>query len=459
MNENQATEILQAGCDAGADFAELFIEETRSAGMTYRDRKLESATVGTTYGVGLRLIYGTEVLYGHTSDDSVENLVRMARLLASQRTSGPRKAPGVRLGFPHRDDRHAPQVLPRSVEARRRLELLLRADRTARELSSEVTQVTASLIEGESSIALFNSEGLSVQEDRVRCRMSLNITAGSGSERISAHEAPGALRGFEFLEGLDVEAVARGVGERALRMLKAGHISGGQMPVIMGNGFGGVIFHEACGHPLETESVRKGASPFGDKIGQPIGQPCLTAIDDGTLPHLWGSLALDDEGMPTQRTTLIEKGVLRTFLSDRVGAAETGVARSGSARRESYKYAPVSRMRNTHILPGESRLEEMMASVDEGLYARKLGGGSVNPATGEFNFAVEEGWKIVGGKLAEPVRGATLIGKGHEVLPLISMVGDDFEAAAGMCGASSGAVPVTVGQPSLKVDRILVGGR
>lgn len=231
------------------------------------------------------------------------------------------------------------------------------------------------------------------------------------------------------------------------------------MPVVMGNGFGGVIFHEACGHPLETESIRHEASPFCKKIGEQIAQPCLTAIDDGTMQGVWGSLEIDDEGTPTERTTLIENGVLKTYMSDRVGAEEVGIKRTGNARRESYQYAPVSRMRNTFIAPGKSTVEEMIASVDEGLYAAKMGGGSVNPATGEFNFAVEEGYVIRKGKLAEAVRGATLIGKGHEILPKISMVGSDLELAAGMCGASSGSVPVTVGQPTIKVDQILVGGR
>jgi TldD protein len=190
-----------------------------------------------------------------------------------------------------------------------------------------------------------------------------------------------------------------------------------------------------------------------------VAQPVLTAIDDGTLASRGGSLNVDDEGLPAQRTVLIERGVLKSYLSDRIGAHQVGVPRTGSARRESYRYAPVSRMRNTYIDRGPHTFGEMIASVDFGLYAKKMGGGSVDPATGDFNFAVQEGYAIRQGKLAEPVRGATLIGKGHEVLPLISMIGNDLELAAGMCGASSGWVPTTVGQPTLKIDRILVGGR
>ena len=190
-----------------------------------------------------------------------------------------------------------------------------------------------------------------------------------------------------------------------------------------------------------------------------MGQSILTAIDDGTIANKWGSCNVDDEGQPTQRTVLIENGILKNYLSDRIGARQVGVAQSGSARRESYKFSPVSRMRNTFIAPGPNSMDEMIGSIEFGLYAKKMGGGSVNPGTGEFNFAVQEGYAIRNGKLAEPVRGATLIGKGHEVLPKISMIADDLELAAGMCGAASGWVPTTVGQPTLKIDSILVGGR
>jgi len=227
----------------------------------------------------------------------------------------------------------------------------------------------------------------------------------------------------------------------------------------MGNGFGGVIFHEACGHPLETEALRRKATPFAGKVGEYIAHPCVTAIDDGTIPNAWGSLEIDDEGTPTQRTVLIENGILKNWLSDRVGATECNVPLTGSARRESYKYPPVARMRNTFIAPGESSLDDMLQSCGDGLYAVRMGGGSVNPATGEFNFSIEEAYRVEKGRIGHAVRGATLVGKGHEILPRIRMVGTDFQLAPGTCGASSGSVPVCVGQPTLLVDPILVGGR
>ena len=460
MNTSVAVKIFEAGKSAGADFVEIYEEETRSSTLGLKSSQIESATAGTEYGIGIRLIYGTEVLYGFTSDDSEDALVKLVKTLAFGRIdkmgyTPVEFAPEKRVADYNVAAFKDPRVLGQAVKQ----DFLFRADQTARKISDKVVQVGASVTDSCSNITLMNSEGLNLSMNRARLRVNVTVTVSDGTERLTTHEAPGALGGYELLANYSPEALAADATERLLRMLSAGYIKGGQMPVVMGNGFGGVIFHEACGHPLETESVRRGASPFCGKLGEAIGQPCLTAIDDGTMEGVWGSLKFDDEGTPTQRTTLIENGILKTYMSDRVGAQEVGIARTGSARRESYKYAPVSRMRNTFIAPGKDTLDSMIASVDNGLYAARMAGGSVNPATGEFNFAVDEGYVIRGGKICEPVRGATLIGKGHEIMPRISMVGTDWEVAAGVCGASSGHVPVTVGQPSIKVDQILVGGR
>ena len=460
MNTSVAVKIFEAGKSAGADFVEIFEEETRSSTLGLKSSQIESATAGTEYGIGIRLIYGTEVLYGFTSDDSEEALVKLVKTLAFGRIAQMSKtpiefAPEKRVADYNVAAFKDPRVLGQAVKQ----DFLFRADQAARKISDKVVQVGTSVTDSCSTISLMNSEGLNLSMNRARLRVNVTVTVSDGTERLTTHEAPGALGGYELLANYSPEDLATEATERLLRMLSAGYIKGGQMPVVMGNGFGGVIFHEACGHPLETESVRRGASPFCGKIGEAIGQSCLTAIDDGTMSGVWGSLEFDDEGTPTQRTTLIENGILKTYMSDRVGAQEVGIARTGSARRESYKYAPVSRMRNTFIAPGKESLDSMIASVDNGLYAARMAGGSVNPATGEFNFAVDEGYVIRGGKICEPVRGATLIGKGHEIMPRISMVGTDWEVAAGVCGASSGHVPVTVGQPSIKVDQILVGGR
>ncbi|MDR0517821.1 MAG: TldD/PmbA family protein [Fibromonadaceae bacterium] len=451
--------LLDFCLNLGADFAEIYEEETRKTSLSLKDNAIEGASASIIYGVGIRMIYGKEVLYGYASDPSEDSLLGIAKYLASARTGTRTKnaQSGKEQNYVsfNEDVFKDPKILGQAFKK----DFLFIANNKARVKSSKIIQVESSVADSAKNIRIWNSEGLNISDKRAKIRFSVNVVAAENSERMSAHEAPGSLGGYEFLESLPVEYLAESCAERALRMLTAPYIKGGHMPVIMGNAFGGVIFHEACGHPLETESVRRQASPFCGKLGEQIAQPVLTAIDDGTLSGVWGSLAVDDEGTPTQKTVLIENGVLKNFLSDRVGAKELGLPLTGSARRESYKYAPVSRMRNTFIAPGSSTQQDMIATVDSGLYAAKMAGGSVNPATGEFNFAVEEGYEIKNGKLGNEVRGATLIGLGHEILPKISMVGSDLELAAGMCGASSGHVPVTVGQPSIKVDSILVGGR
>jgi len=242
-------------------------------------------------------------------------------------------------------------------------------------------------------------------------------------------------------------------------MLKAEPCPAGIMPVIIDNGFGGVIFHEACGHSLEATQVALGNSEFCGKMGQQIASPVVTAIDDGTMANEWGSINIDDEGTPTTRLVLIENGVLKNYMVDRLNGRRMGMESTGSARRQDYTYAPTSRMRNTFIAAGQDDEKEIIATAGDGLYAKQMGGGSVNPATGEFNFSVMEGYLIKDGKIDRPVRGATLVGKGSEVLMKIDRVGKDMKMAQGMCGSKSGSVPTNVGQPMIRVTSLTVGGR
>jgi len=460
MDRQRAGRIFQAARSVGAGLSELFVEETRFSSLLLRDRKIESATAGTEFGIGLRMVFGGQVLYAHTSRESEESLLRLVEEMAAAR---PRDGSGLDLGDPI-DGRGTAAPDPARIDpddpgVDGRLDALRRADESARAVSERVVQVSSNLLHRRSRILILNSEGLDVEDDRSWTRFTVAVVAEHQGHRQTGNEAPGERRGLEFLKGLDVEGQSRRASERAVRMLDAKPAPAGEMPVLIGNGFGGVIFHEACGHPLETEALRRKATPFAGRIGERVAQPCLTAVDDGTIPDAWGSLDFDDEGTPTARTVLIEDGILKGFLADRIGAAECGLPRTGSARRESYRYAPVSRMRNTFVAPGTSSVRDMLDSMGTGLWAVRMGGGSVNPATGEFNFAVEEGYTVKDGRVGEAVRGATLTGKGHEIMPRIRMVGNDFELAPGTCGAASGQIPVCVGQPSLLVDPILVGGR
>jgi TldD protein len=276
--------------------------------------------------------------------------------------------------------------------------------------------------------------------------------------RSSIGKRAGSTSNPDFLRLWDYEITAEEVAESAGKMLYADYVESGTYPIVMANEFGGVIFHEACGHLLETTQIEQKTTPFLDKKGEKIAHANLTAWDEGLSDSAFGSLDMDDEGMPTQRTLLIENGILKNFLADRAGSLRTGHPRTGSGRRQSYAYAAASRMRNTYIAPGDCSLNDLFASIERGIYCKQMGGGSVG-ATGEFNFAVSEAYLIENGNLTKPLKGATLIGTAKEIMNEISMCSQDLGLAAGFCGSVSGSIYVTVGQPHIKVDRITVGGR
>jgi len=302
------------------------------------------------------------------------------------------------------------------------------------------------------------SDGTFARDIRLHQSLGLNVLAADGDHRASVGRRYGTQGRPEDLRQWNPDASAQDLCSSTASMLYADYVEAGQYPVVLANRFGGVIFHEACGHLLETTQVERGTTPFADCIGQPIAHEAVTAIDEGLSEGTFGSLSMDDEGMEPQRTVLIEKGILRRFLSDRAGQTRTAHPRTGSGRRQSYAFAAASRMRNTFIAAGPHTPEELIASVDRGLYCKAMGGGSVGP-TGQFNFAVEEAYLIEQGQLSRPVKGATLIGEAKEVMPRISMCANDLELAAGFCGSVSGSIFVTVGQPHIRVDSITVGGR
>lgn len=305
-----------------------------------------------------------------------------------------------------------------------------------------------------------NSEGLYTGDTRVYTRLLCSAVASDGKENQTGMRNPGALMGFELFDSrVDPEKTGHDAAQSAVTMLTAPYCAAGEMPVVIAGGFGGVIFHEACGHALEATSVAPGMSVFAGKLGQQIAAPCVTAIDDGTMPNEWGSENIDDEGTPTTRLVLIENGILRNYMVDRLNGRKMGMAPTGSARRENYTYAPTSRMRNTFIAPGHDDEDEMIRTMGDGLYAAQMGGGSVNPATGEFNFAVQEGYLVRDGKIVSPVRGASLIGKGEQILMRIDRVGQHMTMGQGMCGSLSGSVPTNVGQPTIRVSSLTVGGK
>jgi TldD protein len=302
------------------------------------------------------------------------------------------------------------------------------------------------------------SDGTFARDIRLAQSVGFNLLCADGGDRSSMGKRVGNTSDPDFLRTWDYQSTAAEVAEATGKMLHADYVESGNYPVIMANQFGGVIFHEACGHLLETTQIEHKTTPFIDKKGEKIAHENLTAWDEGLSDKAFGTIDMDDEGMPPQRTLLIENGILKNFIADRTGSIRTGHPRTGSGRRQSYAYAAASRMRNTYIAPGEYSLDNLFDSVDKGIYCKQMGGGSVG-ATGEFNFGVSEAYLIEKGKITKPLKGATLIGTAKDIMTKISMSSQDLGLAAGFCGSVSGSVYVTVGQPHIKVDNITVGGR
>ncbi len=453
---------LSEALSTGADFAEIFAEDSYSSLLSVMDSKPFSAQVGRQYGAGVRVHFGTEEIYITTNDLSESGLIKAARTAAAAKPNGTRKKTLAPLGdAPAKpfDQTHTYGEKPWEIDRDRKFKYLRGMDQIARKESSLVTQTEPRLLEKVQNILIANSEGLWVEDTRQNFRTFLEVYVEENGQTETYHKNDWSTTSPLFFEVHDGAGMARETTRSALTLLKADFAPAGEFPVVIDNGFGGVIFHEACGHGLETTSVAPGASVFCGKLGEKIADSCVTAIDDGTIRGGWGSLHYDDEGNPTQKTTLIENGVLKSYMVDRLGAQKTGYAQTGSGRRQNYKFAPTSRMRNTFIAAGQSSLEEMIRDVDLGIYAKDMGGGSVSPGTGDFNFAIQQAYMIRDGKLAEPVKGASLIGRGIEALGRITKVGNELKLAAGMCGSVSGSIPAAVGQPALLISKILVGGR
>jgi TldD protein len=458
LNSVTAKAVIDHALFLGADFAELFVEHHQTNTVQVASGEVDKVNSGIDFGIGIRLFFGYKVLYGYTNSTDEAELKRITSLLAAKDKREQIASAGV-LNLNRYPVQHACRMLlSKDANLDSKIAFLLKVDQAARAESEYISQFIGSVLQREQQVTIFNSEGLQVDDTRHYVRVAGNTVAQKDNQQSSGMEGPGALAGWEFSEQLDAKELGQTIAQQALVKLGAEACPSGEMPVVIGNGFGGVIFHEACGHLLETTSVAKKASVFHDKMGEMIAHPAVSAVDDGTMTNEWGSLHVDDEGMPTQRTQLIKDGKLTSFMVDKMGGLKTGYVPTGSGRRQNYKFAPTSRMRNTFIEAGEHSLDDMLTGIERGIYAKKLGGGSVQPGTGEFNFAVREAYLIENGKITKPLKTATLISTGPKVLKEISMVGNDMALAPGMCGSVSGSVPTTVGQPSLKVDNILVGG-
>ena len=450
--------VLQKALSTGGDYAEIFAENTNKYNVAMIAGKVDAINDAVIAGAAVRIYKGMRSVMASTVDTSEAGLLRCAEQAAEALGQGS-AAMDIVLKERIFGDIHPVKIVPSSVGNREKVEILKAGYFAAREYSDAITQVTGNLMDVDHNILIANTEGLYTQDRQIRTRIAISAVAELNGETQTGSCNPGRRMGLEMFDFIDPRAVGIHAAKQAVTMAGAGYCPAGVMPVAIDNGFGGVIFHEACGHSLEASSVAYGRSQFVGKLGEKIANEKVTAIDDGTIPNAWGSINIDDEGTPAQKNVLIENGVLKSYMVDKFNGRRMGMASTGNARRESYAYTPTSRMTNTYIAPGTDKNEDIIASIEYGLYAKEMGGGSVNPVTGEFNFAVNEGYLIRNGKICEPVRGASLVGKGSEIIQNIDMVGTELDMGQGMCGSSSGSVPTNVGQPMIRVSSITVGGR
>jgi TldD protein len=459
IDDDVIAKVLEAASGRGAEFAEVFAEDRRSSSAVLDDAKVEELTSGRDRGAGIRVVVGNSTGFAHTSDLSEAGLLATAEIAAAAARGGggalaPRELRRVDAARPN-----AIEVLPGDVDKARKVELLGRADAAARAAGSSISQVTARYSDGRRRILVANTDGTLATDDQVRTVFSIVSVASGDTGLQTGREAVGHTVGFELFDRYDVEELARRSAERAITKLLARPAPSGQMTVVIGSGGGGVMFHEACGHGLEADLVAKGASVFRDRIGEQVASPLVTLVDDGTMGGEWGCFAVDDEGRPAQRNTLISEGVLVDYMWDGLRARREGRPSSGNGRRQSYQHLPMVRMTNTYLLGGESTPEEIIADTADGVYIAHLGGGQVNTATGDFVFGMTEAYLIESGRITEPLREGNLIGNGPEVLLNIDAVGNDFAMGPpGTCGKDGQGVPVGDGVPTLRVHGLTIGG-
>jgi TldD protein len=451
---------LGAALDRGARFAEVYLEKRVMDTVRIEEQVIREASRGVTLGAGVRAIIGERVGYAYTDDLSPERLVEAARI-AGEIASGESQVHVVNLNALIRAKAHSmPRTSPAGVEAMEKMEIARSADQGARGYDGRITQVLVALMDGDKSVLIANSDGVHVYDQKVMTSLRVTTVAQSGDVRQNGFRSLSGTIGYEIFDGESAYDCARDAARRAVSLLDAREAPAGKMTLVLEHGRGGVLFHEAIGHGFEGDFIRKQTSLFTGRIGEKIAADSCTIVDDATVPNLRGTINIDDEGTPGERTVLVESGILKGFLYDRLNAALMNTRSTGNGRRQSYKYMPVPRMTNTFMLAGTYPPEEIVSSVDRGFYARGIGGGQVDIASGNFVFEVMEGYLIEKGKVGPPVRGANLIGNGAEVLNKIDMVGNDFEfdPGGGTCGKAGQAVPVGNGVPTLRISEITVGG-
>jgi TldD protein len=459
LDESVLQRTLAAALRTGGDFAEVFVEDKRSSSAMLDDGRVEELSSGRDRGAGIRVIVGETTGFAHTADLSAEGLRAAAEAAAAAARSGGGGVREVALTRQHSRRPNDVAVLPETVAKGTKVELLSRADDAARAEGGSIRQVRARYGDSRRRILVANSDGLVADDDQVRTLFVVSTVAFGDSGMQTGYESLGRTVGFELFDRYEVEDIARTAARRAMTKLGARPAPSGTLPVVIGPGGGGVLFHEACGHGLEKDLVDKGASVFRGRLGETLASPLVTLVDDGTMSEEWGCFAIDDEGTPARRNVLIQDGVLTDYMWDHLRSRKEGRPRSGNGRRQSYQHLPMVRMTNTYLMGGDAHPADIVASTDHGVYVKELGGGQVNTATGDFVFGMTEAYLIEGGEITEPIREGNLIGNGPRVLVDIDAVGNDFAMGhPGTCGKDGQGVPVGDGVPTLRVTALTVGG-
>ncbi len=449
--------ILRKALAAGGEFAEIYLEEGCSTQIIAEDGRVEKVLAISDRGVSIRVISDFRTAFGYTNEVTERALLELAESVSRGVKNG---LFGQAVVTASRSVAAAESIRlhPSSIPLESKVAIVVEAEKAARGFSPSVRQAMAVYRDGVAKIQVVNSLGEFVESGRIGTMFASQVVAEDSGVLQTGYESAGACRGFELFDEKSAVDIALAAAGRAVMMLKADRVRGGRMPVVLSSEAGGTMVHEAIGHGLEADLVQGGISVYRGRIGELVASKLVTVIDDATLPYARGSFPFDSEGVPGQKNVLVENGILKGYLYDRLTAMKDGVASTGNGRRESYHARPIVRMTNTLIAPGTTPPGDIVKTVPNGLFVRKMGGGQVNTVTGEFMFEVSEGYLIKNGFVCEPVRGATLTGNGPDVLKSIMMVGTDLGFGIGTCGKDGQGVPVADAQPTLLISEMTVGG-
>lgn len=452
--------VLRRVLRNGGEYADLYLERTSPLAIQCEDDRIEKVIAGRECGAGLRLISGKRTTYAYTNELTTSSLLELAD--AMSRSVSSRHASGERsislLGTPLGGNGSFVKQLPKKISTDKKADMVKRANHVARNYDPRVRQVQVTYRENCQEILIATSSGEVIEDTRHYLTAMVHIVVSDGVTVQTGYESVGGLTGMELFDAEPLEIAAEKAARRALMMLNARKAPAGRMPVVLSSDAGGTMIHEAIGHGLEADLAQSGLSVYSGKVGQQIASPLVTVVDDATLPGKRGSFCMDDEGTKAQRTVLVEKGILKTYLYDRLTAMKDGTLSTGNGRRESYRHRPIPRMTNTMIEPGATKPADILKVTQTGLFVRKMGGGQVNTVNGDFVFEVSEGYLIENGRIGDPVRGATLVGNGPGILMSIDLVGSDLGFSIGTCGKDGQGSPVSDAQPTLRIPEITIGG-